>query len=422
MLDVVDGVLALGAGWLVTYLVHSTVLIGTAWLAVRSGWVSEPESQDLLWKVAALGGLVTATAAMSPTVRMGPQEFIADVEVTGVRGAGIENTMQWQMRQLDAPAELSISSLRAEVVSPSPECRELLRGGALGAPGAAARIRSTCAASAEVEWYHVMVLLWLGGSGVAAVASTARRRALRDLKATLSDARPAVQTEVQALARSAGVQPRVMVSSALDAPCVIDARTIGLPERCENELERDELRAVLAHEVAHVSRRDVTWLGLFRLVGGVLWVQPLNRVALAGQMAAAELVCDDWALARTKRPLGLARLISRVTEWATSARFQLEAPVVAMVGANGRSLADRVRRILSARGEARRALRWKRGLAATALLLPVLFLPPVPRPSTLHAMVFIQEGGDLTGDFMAAGPGEIREGVQRVVVRRFTGG
>lgn len=162
MLDVVDGVLALGAGWLVTYLVHTTVLIGTAWLAVRSGWVSEPESQDLLWKVAALGGLVTATAAMSPTVRMGPQEFIADVEVTGVRGAGIENTMQWQMRQLDAPAELSISSLRAEVVSPSPECRELLRGGALGAPGAAARIRSTCAASAEVEWYHVMVLLWWG--------------------------------------------------------------------------------------------------------------------------------------------------------------------------------------------------------------------------------------------------------------------
>src|SRR5437870_8938748 len=46
--------------WLLTYLIHSTVLLGVAWLVTRRGRL-EPAASDLLWKVALLAGLVTGT-------------------------------------------------------------------------------------------------------------------------------------------------------------------------------------------------------------------------------------------------------------------------------------------------------------------------------------------------------------------------
>src|SRR6059036_3407671 len=46
--------------WLLTYLIHSTVLLGIAWLVTR-GKRLEPAASDLLWKVALLAPLITGT-------------------------------------------------------------------------------------------------------------------------------------------------------------------------------------------------------------------------------------------------------------------------------------------------------------------------------------------------------------------------
>src|SRR6058998_3131192 len=46
--------------WLLTYLIHSTVLLGVAWLVTRRRRL-EPAASELLWKVALLAGFVTGT-------------------------------------------------------------------------------------------------------------------------------------------------------------------------------------------------------------------------------------------------------------------------------------------------------------------------------------------------------------------------
>src|SRR5438045_8728500 len=46
--------------WLLTYLIHSTVLLGVAWLVTRRRRL-EPAARELLWKVALVAGLVTGT-------------------------------------------------------------------------------------------------------------------------------------------------------------------------------------------------------------------------------------------------------------------------------------------------------------------------------------------------------------------------
>src|SRR2546423_5479787 len=46
--------------WLLTYVIHSTVLLGIAWLVTRR-FRGEAAASDLLWKVALLASLVTGT-------------------------------------------------------------------------------------------------------------------------------------------------------------------------------------------------------------------------------------------------------------------------------------------------------------------------------------------------------------------------
>src|SRR5256885_14875906 len=46
--------------WLLTYVIHSTVLLGIAWLLTRR-FRGDPAASDLLWKVALLASLVTGT-------------------------------------------------------------------------------------------------------------------------------------------------------------------------------------------------------------------------------------------------------------------------------------------------------------------------------------------------------------------------
>ena len=209
---------------------------------------------------------------------------------------------------------------------------------------------------------------------------------MADLRASLVEAGPRPRVLLDELGGGFG-PVNVMSSSVLAAPCVFPGRTIGLPNRCEEELTDAELKAVLAHEVAHVARGDHWWSGFLRVVMALLWVQPLNRIALRGALEAAELTCDDWALARTGERYGLGSSISRVAEWASSA-MQHHA-IVSMVGSDGGAVSSRVRRILL--GTRREEPFWLRGLAAAVFAVPLLWLPTVPAPSTVHASIIIEE-------------------------------
>src|SRR5262245_50775873 len=55
----------LGAAWLLTYAVHSTVLIGSVWLAERAGLLRSLRLRDLAWRTALVGGLITATLQLA---------------------------------------------------------------------------------------------------------------------------------------------------------------------------------------------------------------------------------------------------------------------------------------------------------------------------------------------------------------------
>src|SRR4029450_4735750 len=119
---------------------------------------------------------------------------------------------------------------------------------------------------------------------------------------------------LRAGARAAGTSS---CSRTLRGPVAV-AREICVPVRALRELPDDEFRALLAHEAAHVVRRDAAWLMIAAAVRALGWWQPLNLVAAARLRLAMELCCDERAAAEPHERAALARCLITVAEWSVA--------------------------------------------------------------------------------------------------------
>ena len=143
---------------------------------------------------------------------------------------------------------------------------------------------------------------------------------------------------------------------------------------------------MLAHEVAHLVRRDPEWLVAARAIEMVLFFQPLNRLARHRMQEVAEYLCDDWAVARTSRPVTMAKCLAAVAEWVGRApRVETPSlhPMSAMVESSGSPLVRRVGRILNGR-DTPRARTSRLTFAAAAVALAAL-AGVAPRISVANA-------------------------------------
>ena len=139
--------------------------------------------------------------------------------------------------------------------------------------------------------------------------------------------------------------------------------TIVLPEKTGEQLGRDELKALLAHEVAHLVRGDVWWLWIGRVLCTCLAFQPLNWIARRKWQQAAEYLCDDWAVERGVRSISLARCLTQIAEW----RFGQQACEVGLAaGGTKATLVQRVERLVE---DDRRADVWTKPLRRRLLTL-----------------------------------------------------
>jgi hypothetical protein len=404
------GPLAVAFAWLTTYLLHSTVLIGGAWLVTLVVRL-EPGTRDFLWRVALLGGLVTATGA---SLRASPAQEVMVVR-RALEPIAADGALRWQsydgaLLQVGASVE---ARAEARVADPSPACRALLRSGTLADPGMVERIEEACGDTTP-RWFESLVLLWLLGVGAGGLVLVIDRRALAQLGGSLRPAGRRAHSLLSELGPGAeGV--RLATSTEVAGPCALPARTIALSDRCEDELTDAELRAVLAHEFAHLSRRDPTWWALLRCAAALGWLQPLNRLALRRALEATEEACDDWALDRTGERYGLASSISRVAAWVSAE--PVRAAAVSMAGRGRGATSGRVRRILEGHGRAEPT--WLRVGAALLIAAPLLRVPAVPVPAAFQASVIVEERGVLTaegGELVVPAEGEA---VTRVFVARI---
>jgi beta-lactamase regulating signal transducer with metallopeptidase domain len=358
----------MAVAWLLTYLVHSTILLGGAWVLVATGVVKAPAVQDTLWKVCLVGGLLTATVQATRE-----QPFSRHIWLPAAAAAA----------PAPASARPVVRAAEASGAQAAAASRTAVRRGVAGAgaaiPASADATPDTPHPTPGTSWVLILLGLWLTVAIALLARLLVRRhrfgRRLADRR-VLTDG--ALVEALESLSRAAGLRRRVQlsVSPALSGPVAMGASEICLPERVLTALGPAEQRAVLAHELGHLVRRDPGWLAAAVAVESVWFVQPLNRLGRRRMQAAAEYLCDDWAVRQTGGGVSLARCLAEVASW-----MQARSPLPVSGMAENRShLVARVQRLLDGAEPAARGVRLAVPVAALALATVAFAAPGVLPP------------------------------------------
>ena len=150
---------------------------------------------------------------------------------------------------------------------------------------------------------------WLGGAAVCAVVAATRIvRFERQLQDTLP-ASERLQRLTAEIAGKLGVRRAPTVRYAECAPvpllwCAGKRPTILLPMRLVGKMDERQAALILAHELAHLRRRDHWVRGLELVVATVYWWNPLvwvRRVTLASRSDRASYRFSDTGPGRRRR-------------------------------------------------------------------------------------------------------------------------
>ena len=90
---------------------------------------------------------------------------------------------------------------------------------------------------------------------------------------------------------------------------------ILVPQEVFTRLDREQMSALLAHEVAHLARRDPLWTLLGQVICDLFFFQPLNRCTRQQLRVEAEYLADRQAVGVLTDRLGLARCLATLGEW-----------------------------------------------------------------------------------------------------------
>ncbi len=417
--------------WLLTYGLHSTLLLCLAWLASTRLAADAQRARELLWRAALLGGLFTASAqvaighepwlgrfALAPSVAAQPEQQRPSLQGEAPSQASVQppdlalsRADEDSLPRTDESAALAGSASAGAPASGAdfePAPRGPSSGGsparlALGAGGLqlelgfpqggfagetavqtsapAARaplsLRSTQQNAqartppARFGWAQALLALWLVGALIGLARLAFALRALHEGLAErfALEAGPLARTLAE-LRREAGLRRHVRLSCApgLAAPLALGwlRPEICVPLRAATDLTPEQQRGMLAHELAHLVRRDPLWLLACRALEGLLFFQPLNRLARRELQATAEYLCDDWAAARSGGGLALASCLAEVAGWFAHGSAPRTPALAAGMASRPSALSARIERLLASRSCAR-STRWS--APAIALLL-----------------------------------------------------
>lgn len=370
------------AAWLLTYALHSTLLLCAAALLARR--VPGEAWRETLWKAALVGGLVTATAqsvsGYQPPV--GRWSLAAAGEMTAEVAAGPAPAPV-------QPAQSIHPSIGAAAPAPAPAAApaEAFTESASGSTPAAASPASAAPSTGGPQWaaslstrrlVDLAVGVWMAIAALLMVRIAwrqARLWAMLRRRADVTD--PALLGMMAALRRGAGLwRPvRLTVCAAAPTPLALGSGEVCVPPRFLADLDPEQQRSALAHELAHLARRDPAWHFAVGIIEAVFFFQPLNRLARLRLRESAEFLCDEWAARQTGSPLGLARCLAEVASWVAPGRPPI--PVGTMAMAEGGSpLVQRVQRLTAWRGGAHEGSGTLRAAGAGMLVLAVAFAAP----------------------------------------------
>jgi beta-lactamase regulating signal transducer with metallopeptidase domain len=357
--------------WFFTYFTHSTIFIAATWLVTR--WLRSPVWCDLLWKLALVGGIATATL-----VTILPSRIIDNAVSSRVRAGGFvaENR-----------STIPASASRAVTTGDSPA--EALPAGTMRRPTEDSSAREAgwpASATGRLSLLlpvdrvlpalgPAVLALWIAGAGFLLLRlAVGHFRLMKQLR-TRREVVTGHDFELMQRLRlhDPMVPVRLSTAEALHSPITMLGSEIVLPRETFDRLTTAQKRSILAHELAHVRRLDPHWLCAAETICALLFLQPLNRLVRREMHLTAEFLCDDAALRQTGDRRALAETLAELAATIAPVRPM----TVAAMAEGGSSLFRRVRRVLSGAEPEHMPIRFGARIAlVTVPLLAISLLAP----------------------------------------------
>jgi len=329
--------------WLMTYAIHSTILIGGLLVLTftTAGRKLVLGHGSWIWRFALVGAVITSS-------------------LQSVRSA--------------APLA---GTLRLDGDTPA---RTMVRVEARKVDNVAApeRVKTVVKSAIEISplWPLIALGTWFAIAGAMVCwFLVARARFLSAIGPRHSANHTLAGNALRYLQRESRINRQVTLSLSdrLTSPVALSSDEICLPSRAIAELDPVRMESILAHELAHLVRHDPAWLTIARLIETIFFFQPLNILARRRMQEAAEFASDAWASTRVTRPLDLAHCLARVAEWTIAAP---RLPVPAMAERRGAVLVRRVERLTTGRVISENAPGRGVRLAAAVVLVGLILLAP----------------------------------------------
>ncbi|MEP7011124.1 MAG: M56 family metallopeptidase [Acidobacteriota bacterium] len=351
--------------WLATYLLHSTILLGLAWGISRQLRGRHPLGEQTIWRAALFGSILTATMQIA----------------TGWQPLGGAFSFPTGPALAAAPAAVQSEpapSVDAPVTTLSLRTTETASLSTTSGPLVEATVPSPTAASSPAPWTWLALAWGLAAAALLVRWGAAHAALSRRLRPRLEVIDGTLFRTLRRLRAEAGFDSAVRLTCAhrLSVPIALGLTSpeICLPPRALSHLDEREAESLLAHELAHLARRDPAALNLTQVAASLFFFQPLVWLARRKLYDLSELLADDWAIGRTGRPLSLARCLAEVACWSVHER---RLPVPSMAESSS-PLGQRIRRLL---GEIRPSRRLPVWALPTCGLVLVAFAAVAPAVS-----------------------------------------
>lgn len=373
---------------LIKFMVVSTVLMGGVFVAERTGLIKTPKMSETAW----IAAIIASFIALLPF----PAAFEA-IELPAIEGALTNSVPARETSTTPVEASLGTQDNAQPAPSPNPPIARLPQEqdslGGMERDG----IAQTSGQQLEnnpTPLSQIIVTAWLV-LGIIALLTLVMsyRRAVNDLGSRIRvPAEHPANQRLRALCEQADIRhvPYLSQSSDINSPVCLPKREICLPDWAFEDMPEDALNSLIAHELAHMLRRDPVNMIVMQFIARIFFFQPLFALARRRLEDAAELAADEWAANTTANAGAVANALYTCAKKITEKR-QIQWGL-AMAGDQS-ILKQRIARLLKAKQSAFDTT----GKAAPMVVAASILLAACAAPGVEFATSEYLANGDTDG-------------------------